>query len=138
MIRKLLPVITLILGLVVGLIAVSGVVVGILAFTNAERASHKAERASQSALSASRTALKATHEIKSSRVNSILTSCREQNERHDKTIMRANVVLDAESRTLKPAERVGAEQQREFVVLLVGALAPKKNCQQRARQLTKP
>lgn len=122
--HKLLPVITLFLGAVVGLIAVTGVVLSILALSQGIKASSRA--------------LEATHEIKSSRRSSIIASCREQNERHDKTVMRANVVLDAESRTLKPVERVRAEQQREFVILLVSALAPKKDCQQRADRLTKP
>jgi hypothetical protein len=105
------------LSLVVAVIAVGAVVLSILAYSNA---------------------LSAIHEIKQSRKSSIITSCREQNERHDKTLAVLDVVYGVESRALAPMQRQEAGQTQKVTVLLVNALAPVKNCQARAEQLTKP
>jgi uncharacterized protein YpuA (DUF1002 family) len=72
--------------------------------------------------------------IQESRVESVLNQCHEDNQRHNNTINR----LDAQLRELErlhPANAARYRQSRAFTVTLIEALAPKRDCAKRARQL---
>lgn len=69
------------------------------------------------------------HEIQAERVDSILRSCRDENQRHDATIRR----LDDLIHRLPPAKRTRAVQSRAGTVLLINALAPRRDCSLLAR-----
>jgi hypothetical protein len=70
--------------------------------------------------------------IKDSRRDAIERTCREQNERHDKAIAKLDQII-AE---LPPGPRKrDAEQRRPGTILLIDALAPKKDCEERAKRL---
>lgn len=70
-------------------------------------------------------------DIQQSRRDSVLISCREQNSRHDNTVK----TLDGLISSSPPERKTQARQSRAFTVLLIDALVPKRNCQQRVRQL---
>lgn len=69
------------------------------------------------------------HQIQQERVATVLRSCREQNLRHDATIHS----LDELIRRLPPEKRTRAVQSRAGTVLLINALAPKRDCATLAR-----
>lgn len=71
-------------------------------------------------------------DIQAQRRTSILAACREQNARHDDTIAK----LDSIIADLPPSQKAEAEQRREGTVLLIDALAPKRNCRALLRRST--
>lgn len=71
-------------------------------------------------------------QIQDSRRDGVRISCREQNERHDSVI----VTLDSLIADMPAGERRDrAQQSRAATVLLLEALAPRRDCEQRTRQL---
>jgi hypothetical protein len=73
-------------------------------------------------------------DIQAQRKDSILSSCRDQNGRHDNTIRKLDKGLAAATKA-HPERAVQARESRSFTVTLIEALAPKQNCEQRAREL---
>lgn len=69
------------------------------------------------------------HQIQQERVESVLRSCRDENQRHDATIHR----LDELIKRLPPEKRTRAIQSRAGTVLLINALAPHRDCVTLAR-----
>lgn len=74
-------------------------------------------------------------QIQQSRRESVLSTCRETNLRHDRTIRALDRVLEAASRNATVDERRDLQQRRASTVLLIAALAPKQNCKRRADRL---
>lgn len=74
--------------------------------------------------------------IQQSREYAIRSQCLEQNARHDGTIATLDQVLATIRRT-DPAQYRQAAAGRENTVLLIDALAPKRSCEQRVKQLVK-
>lgn len=112
------------------LIALVGSTLSVVACVLALQGSHEAR-------SASRLALSATEEIRSSRSNSILLSCEEQNERH--VVARAGLeALAQRTRPKRSPSRAEAKEQARVLELFVEAVAPKYDCAARLRQLTRP
>jgi hypothetical protein len=73
--------------------------------------------------------------IDESRRQAILVTCAETNERHDNTI----AALDALIAMAPPGpRRERARASRASTVLLIDALVPKYDCEQRAQRLTRP
>lgn len=70
----------------------------------------------------------ATREIQAQRIETIWSSCRQQNARHDGTIRELNVLLRASMRTADPARRQQLSASRASTVLLINQLAPKQDC----------
>lgn len=78
-----------------------------------------------------------TEEIQSSRKNSILISCEEQNTRNENSIFTLDDLL-SRGKFVSQAETMQIEQTKTFTILLINALAPKQNCAQRVKKFTKP
>lgn len=76
------------------------------------------------------------NEIQDSRVQSILTSCRESNDRNRRTITTLDRLLAARIRTATPEQARRLRASRASTVLLIQALAPRRDCAARVRQLT--
>lgn len=71
-------------------------------------------------------------QIQRDRVRSILSSCRDQNARHDNTIRRLNVaVARARAEEVSPERLQRLQESRAVFVGLFDALAPRENCQDR-------
>jgi hypothetical protein len=75
-----------------------------------------------------------TDSIQASRAENVRANCTEQNERHDNTIRTLDSVLRDAKRRASPARREQLAQSRESTVLLINALAPKRDCEQRVRE----
>lgn len=82
------------------------------------------------ALAVSLYSVKVVHKLNSTAATlsdiqaSRLDSCRETNERHDRTF----AVLDAEVQALAPAKRAKAQESLPQTKALLEALAPKRDC----------
>lgn len=63
-------------------------------------------------------------QIQQSRKAYVLSTCTDQNMRHDRTI----ATLDQEIAALPPTERKGAQTSRAGTVALIDAVAPKQDC----------
>jgi hypothetical protein len=74
-------------------------------------------------------------EIQQSRIESVLISCREQNQKHDATIETLDSVLDSARQGASSERREQIDRSRQSTVLLIDALAPKRGCELRARTL---
>jgi hypothetical protein len=78
------------------------------------------------------------HQIATARDQAVRTAleraCNEQNVRHDRTVAKLDELVVGIS---DPVRRARAEQNRAGTVALIDALAPKRQCAARARQLTK-
>lgn len=92
--------------------------------------------ASSAAKHASMIALNNTREIRASRRNSILVSCREQNEHHDNARALLGVLLSKSS--VKPRNQAQLARQHEEIEIFVEAIAPKYDCAKRLAKFTKP
>lgn len=66
--------------------------------------------------------------IQAERRASVIRSCVSQNMRHDNTIK----TLDKEISQLPPDRQAQAAASRKFTILIIDALAPKKNCEKQA------
>lgn len=78
------------------------------------------------------------HQIQQSRVSATLTTCREQNTRHDNTIAKLNQVYRQyqRSKALPPGTtRAQLKQSVQGSIQLIDALQPKLDCVARARKL---
>lgn len=75
-------------------------------------------------------------DIEESRRTAIEDSCVEQNERHDATITALDELLAERQQGASKAEAERLQQSRTNTVLLIEALAPKRDCERRAEQLT--
>jgi hypothetical protein len=64
------------------------------------------------------------HAINQSRVEVALENCRSQNLRHDNTIRELNVLISE----LPKDRQARAQASKPFTILLIDALAPKRNC----------
>lgn len=82
------------------------------------------------AVNAANNAQQAVKDVQAQRVESILTSCNQQNARHDHTIRQLDLVLAKAERVATPARRLQLRQSRAATVLLINQLAPKLDCQQ--------
>lgn len=72
-------------------------------------------------------------DIQAQRRASILTACREQNARHDDTIVKLDKIIA----DLPPGpQKDEALQQRDGTVLLIDALAPKRDCEAQLQRST--
>ena len=69
-------------------------------------------------------------EIQDERARSVRASCQEVNDRHDTTI----ATLDKLLAKLPPSQRARAKSSRDGTVLLIEALAPKRNCEALVRR----
>lgn len=79
--------------------------------------------------------LLAFHTIQASRADGIRQSCVAQNARHDKTVRALDVLIrQAQSEGGREARR--AARGRTSTLLLINALAPRADCDRRAKQLT--
>lgn len=79
-------------------------------------------------------AIRSDQRIQESRRDAVIISCRQQNERHDRTIRQ----LDRNIAGLpRGPERLRARQRRDSTVSLIDALVPKTDCKQRAEMLVK-
>lgn len=78
------------------------------------------------------------HRIQASRRDSILISCRQTNERHDRTIRTLDRLLAARVATANASERRRLRESRTSTVLLIEALAPKRDCRRLADRLITP
>lgn len=74
-------------------------------------------------------------DIQKSRADSVRSSCREQNARHDATIATLDRLLEQASQGASPRRAEQIERSRASTVLLIDALAPKRNCERRVRTL---
>lgn len=110
------------------------------------------------ALDAASTAQQATREIQAQRVDTIRTSCEEQNARHDGTIIGLDRLLLSRVHLTLPRGVSLARAERTYrhvvaslppatrptivghdgTILLIQQLAPKQNCQQVVRRATQP
>lgn len=73
--------------------------------------------------------------IQAQRVNSVLSNCRDQNERHDDTLDK----LDGVIANMPPGpEKVRAEANKPATVLLIDALVPRRNCHRVLRKALTP
>lgn len=72
--------------------------------------------------------------INDERTRNILMVCADTNARHDGTIRALNVILARQLKTAGPRERARLRASRENTVLLIEALAPKRDCVRLARQ----
>lgn len=77
---------------------------------------------------------KISEQIQQSRTDATLSSCREQNERHDRTIHTLDLLL-AQAIRRSPERAVQIRQSRASTVLLINSLAPKRDCEQRVHDL---
>lgn len=78
-----------------------------------------------------------TSEIQSSRRNSILISCEEQNTRNENTVNTLEDLI-GKAKFNTAIEMDQLDQTKTFTILLINALAPKQNCKARVAKLTKP
>ena len=72
--------------------------------------------------------------IERSRRDVLIRSCREQNRRHDATILE----LDRQVAKLPPARRSEAQARRNGTVALLEAIIPHRDCAKRAERLITP
>jgi len=75
------------------------------------------------------------HAQQTSRESSVRVTCREQNDRHDQTIATLDRLLEQADRDATAQRRRQLREGRASTVLLIDALAPKRDCEQRVRQL---
>lgn len=73
-------------------------------------------------------------QIQQSRREATLSSCAEQNDRHDQTIATLDRLLAAAVKR-DPGQAARLKQSRASTVLLINALAPRRDCQKRAQRL---
>jgi len=76
-----------------------------------------------------------SEDIQASRAENVLSACREQNARHDATVTTLDQLLADAAHTASPARRRQLAQSRTSTVLLIDALAPKRDCLARVREL---
>lgn len=74
-------------------------------------------------------------QVQASRVNATLTTCREQNDRHDNTIDALNAAVVKLKPTLSAEDRANLKQSIAANVSLIDALAPKQDCKKRVERL---
>lgn len=70
-------------------------------------------------------------DVQQSRRDSVRSSCREQNERHDSTVK----TLDGLLKAAPDSAQEQIKQTRAFTVILIDTLVPVRNCEERVRQL---
>lgn len=80
-------------------------------------------------------AINTANDVQEAREDAIRTTCQETNERHDNTIEALDDALDR-AEHLHPAQAEQIERSRTFTVLLINALVPKQDCEQRVGDLT--
>lgn len=73
--------------------------------------------------------------IQAERARNVLTSCVEQNARHDRTIATLDRLLLVAERPASAAQRAQIKQSRASTVLLIEALVPRQDCVARVRRL---
>jgi hypothetical protein len=69
------------------------------------------------------------HRIQTERATNIRLNCLDQNRRHDQTVSTLDARLRLAQRTATPAQVRQIRQSRDFTVSLIGALAPRRDCQ---------
>jgi hypothetical protein len=74
--------------------------------------------------------------IQQERVTNIRDACEQQNLRHDETIATLDKLLARRLEGASDETRAQAEQSRAATVLLIEALAPKRDCEQVVRAQT--
>lgn len=72
-------------------------------------------------------------QVAAQRLAAIRSTCEEQNVRHDQTLR----TLDRLIAKVPPDRRAQARRSRASTVLLIDALAPKRDCDQRVRQFSR-
>jgi hypothetical protein len=70
----------------------------------------------------------AVDKIQGERARNVQDNCEQVNQRHDNTIVALDGVLDQARKTAGPAQRKQIQQSRAATVLLIDALAPKRDC----------
>lgn len=70
-------------------------------------------------------------EIQQERAANIVRGCRDQNKRHDDTVMQLDALLTIAKLSVagEPGRAEQIEQSRDFTVALIDALAPVRDCQ---------
>lgn len=76
-----------------------------------------------------------SNEIQDQRRDALITACEEQNARNDNTLEQLDVLIAKIPRSDPRYER--AQQSRASTGLLIDALAPKRDCEARARRFVK-
>lgn len=76
-------------------------------------------------------------DVQRSREDTVRLACAEQNERHDGTIRTLDRLI-LETRKMHPERARRAAESRVGTVLLIEALAPKRDCDKRVRELVHP
>lgn len=72
--------------------------------------------------------------IQHERADSIRRACIEQNARHDATVATLDRLLAERMNEVPPARRAQLRDSRRFTVLLIDALAPKRDCSARVAE----
>jgi len=75
-------------------------------------------------------------QIQTQRADAIRSNCRDQNARHDDTIHALDTVLAKYLKTATPQQAAQLRGVRSQNVLLINALAPKRNCETLVKQQT--
>lgn len=68
------------------------------------------------------------HEIQTQRREGIISECRDQNRRHDRTIAKLDSIAATLSKGKSAAVKASIRQSISYNVELIDALAPKQNC----------
>lgn len=76
--------------------------------------------------------------VQAAREYSIRLSCQEQNERHDNVIRQLDSIYADALKKATPKERAQINEGRAPTLLLIDALAPKRDCEKRVQQLSHP
>lgn len=70
----------------------------------------------------------AVDQVQQERANATRRNCVEVNGRHDNTVRVLDRVLNRAGQDLTPAQRRDLEQSRAATILLIDALAPRRDC----------
>lgn len=76
--------------------------------------------------------------VQEQRVQATKITCADQNLRHDQTIAALDVILARTRKGASPADVRRIDQSRERTVLLINALAPRRNCAEVVAKIAPP
>lgn len=108
------------------------VAAGMAGITRTQQVAGRADELSKQNKTTAAHAAALAREVADQRRESIRGSCEDSNTRHDRTI----ATLDRLLRRVPPAERQQARARRASTILLIDALAPKRDCEKVVQEAT--
>jgi esterase/lipase len=122
----------------VSLLLAASFALAAVAVTNTSDASKDARQLAEQTRTLAQEAKRLAQQIQDERARNVRDNCEQVNERHDNTVATLDGLLARARKGASPQQRKQIQQSRASTLLLIDALAPRRDCEALVRQQVGP